>query len=115
MIRTHKDLKVYQLSRELVKLIYMNTSGFPTDETYGLRQQIRRSAVSIPSNIAEGSARKGNKELSHFLYIALGSLVELDTQIEIAIDLDYMQKSSIIDEKLIVTRKMLLNLIKAVK
>lgn len=62
MIQTHKDLKAYLLCRELVQLIYRNIQGFPADETYGLQQQIRSSAVSLPSNITGGSHGKGNKE-----------------------------------------------------
>jgi len=76
---THKDLDVWKLGIKLVQDIYMHTKSFPKEEVYGLTSQLRRSAVSIPSNIAEGYARAGNKELIQFLYIALGSPSELDT------------------------------------
>ncbi len=68
----HKDLDVWKKSMDLVELIYSLTSQFPTDEKFGLVSQMRRAAVSIPSNIAEGAARKGDKELIQFLMIAIG-------------------------------------------
>lgn len=89
-LQTHKDLKVYQLSKSLVVKIYMITSSFPKDEIYSLTQQIKRSVISIPSNISEGAARQSNKEYIHFLYIALRSAAELDTQIEIAHELGFL-------------------------
>jgi four helix bundle protein len=76
----HKDLDVWKKSMNLVVLIYDITSKFPSDERFGLTSQMRRAAVSIPSNIAEGAARKGDKEFIQFLMIALGSLSELETQ-----------------------------------
>jgi len=83
-IRNFKDLKIWQRGVELVKLIYVITNSFSVDEKYGLVSQMRRSAVSIPSNIAEGFMRRHNKEYKQFLYIALGSLAELETQIIIS-------------------------------
>lgn len=83
-MRTHKDLDVWKHSIELSKEIYLATKRYPKDERYGLTNQMRRAAVSIPSNIAEGAARSGNKEFTKFLYIAVGSASELDTQFEIA-------------------------------
>ena len=80
-LKTHKDLDVYQNSMELVTDIYHMTKFFPREEQYGLTSQIRRSAVSVPSNIAEGAARKSKPEFIQFLYIALGSLSELETQL----------------------------------
>lgn len=80
-MKTHKDLDVWKKSVDFVTIIYKETQSFPKEELYGLTSQMRRAAVSIPSNIAEGSARQGNKELVQFLYIALGSVVELDTQL----------------------------------
>ena len=117
IIKTHKDLDVWKKSVSLVTLIYENTKSFPKDELYGLTNQIRRSAVSIPSNIAEGSARKGNKEFAQFLYIGLGSLSELETQLIIATNLKYIssEKSEIIMNDLNDIRRMLVGLIKYVK
>ena len=115
--KTHKELDVWKKSVSLVTLIYEMTKGFPKDELYGLTNQIRRSAVSIPSNIAEGSARKGNKEFAQFLYIGLGSLSELETQLIIATNLKYIssEKSEIIMNDLNDIRRMLVGLIKYVK
>lgn len=69
---------------ELVDEVYRLTSGFPKDELFGLNSQMRRAAVSIPANIAEGAARNGSKEFAHFLGVAVGSMAELDTLLEIA-------------------------------
>ncbi len=74
----------------LVKKVYAVTAGFPKEEMFGLVSQMRRAAVSIPSNIAEGTAREGDKEYSHFLSIARGSLSELDTHVQIAVMLSYI-------------------------
>jgi four helix bundle protein len=76
-IRMHKDLDVWKESMRLAKDVYALTTKFPKEEMYGLTSQIRRSAVSIPSNIAEGAGRNSNKEFIQFVYISLGSLVEL--------------------------------------
>ena len=116
-MKTHKDLDVWNKSVSLVTLVYEVTKSFPKDEIYGLTNQIRRSAVSIPSNIAEGSARQGNKEFAQFLYISLGSLSELETQLIIADNLKYIPTSvsEPIMNDLIDIRKMLIGLIKYVK
>jgi four helix bundle protein len=90
-IQSHKDLKVWQEAMELVIDIYQLVKKFPDFEKYILANQMRRSSISIPSNIAEGFARQGNKELIHFLYIALGSLSELETQLEISRKLKYTE------------------------
>ena len=90
MIKSYRDLLVWQKSKNAVKEIYLLTATFPKEEMYGLTAQIRRSAVSVPSNIAEGHARKSTKEFSHFISISLGSLAELETQIEIAFDLSFI-------------------------
>src|SRR3989338_174321 len=82
-IKSYKDLIAYQKSFDLVKAIYVLTGKFPREELYGLTSQIRRSAVSIPSNIAEGYMR-GSKEYVQFLKIALGSCAELETQLAIS-------------------------------
>jgi len=78
-IKSHKDLKVWQESMSLVTQIYKISEDFPKHEVYGLSSQIRRAAISIPSNIAEGAGRKGENEFTRFLYIALGSLSEVET------------------------------------
>ena len=87
--KNYRDLEVWQLSMELAEEVYTVTSGFPSSELYGLTSQIRRSAVSIPSNTAEGSGRRG-KDYVRFVMIALGSLFELETQIELARRLNYI-------------------------
>ena len=90
--RPHRKLEVWQRSMELVKTIYELTKEFPKEEIYGLSSQMQRSAVSIPSNIAEGAARKSKAEFLHFLSIAQGSLSELDTQLEVAYMLGYIDE-----------------------
>lgn len=84
---SHKKLVVWKKSIELVNEIYTLTSGFPSTEIYGITSQLRRSAVSIPSNIAEGSARSSQTERRRYLEIGRSSLVELDTHLEIALTL----------------------------
>lgn len=91
----HKDLDVWQNSIELVSEIYELTISFPREEQFSLTSQIRRSAISIPSNISEGMARSSNLETIRFLDIARSSLVELDTQIQIAINFKYLNSSEI--------------------
>lgn len=110
-MQTHKDLDVWKLGMDLVESIYKETKSFPKEEQFGLVSQMRRAAVSIPSNIAEGAARKGNKEFVQFLYIGLGSLSELETQILIAKRLKYMQDDSMLDLVSIIGKK-LINLIR---
>ncbi len=80
----HKNLIVWQKSMELVVLVYKLTEAFPSSEIYGLTSQMKRAAISIPSNIAEGRRRRSPKEFVHFLRIAFGSASELETQIEIS-------------------------------
>jgi len=90
--RSYKDLVAWQKSMELVTGIYKATAGFPKDELFGLTSQLRRAAVSIPSNVAEGQGRLSEKEFRHFLGQARGSLMEVETQLQIAENLGYMQK-----------------------
>ena len=90
MKRAHKRLDVWRESMTLATDIYKLTELFPRSEIYGLTSQMRRAAVSVPSNIAEGAARYSDKEFSQFLNIAGGSLSELDTQVEIAANLEYL-------------------------
>ncbi len=110
-IRNHKDLEVWKKSMDLVGNIYQITESFPHKELYGLTNQIRRSAVSVPSNIAEGAARNSKKEFIQFLYIALGSLAELETQIIIASRLEYLCHLDTILEDLKFVRKLINGLI----
>jgi len=93
----HKDLVVWQKSMDAVVLVYRLTENFPKEEIYGLTSQMRRSAVSIPSNIAEGRKRGSDVEFKRFLTYAYGSAAELETQIEIALRLRYVNADSIIE------------------
>jgi four helix bundle protein len=91
MKRNHRSLKAWQQSITLVEHVYEATQTFPKQEVFGLVSQMRRAAVSVPANIAEGSARSGTKELLQFLSIAAASLSELDTHVEIASRLGYIE------------------------
>lgn len=95
----------------LAKKIYTLTNSFPKEERYGLTSQMRRSVVSIPANIAEGAARKSNKEFIQFLYISLGSLSELETQLLLSKEFNYFN-DSLIFEELDFIKKPLIGLIK---
>lgn len=111
IIKTHKDLDVWNKAMELVEKLYRITSNFPKDELFGLTSQIRRSAISIPCNIAEGAARKSKKEFIKFLYVAMGSLAELETQLLLAKKLNFINDDiSLSDIESI--RKMILGLIR---
>ena len=92
-IKTYRDLNIWNAGIALVKEIYNCTEKFPKHEIYGLVSQMRRAAISIPSNVAEGFRRYHNKEYRQFLNVALGSCAELETQIIIAMELNYIQKS----------------------
>ena len=87
---THYDLIAWQEAMNLVEAVYRDTEGFPPKEAFGLTAQIRRAAVSIPSNLAEGAARNSRKELIQFVGISCGSLAELQTQLQLAIRLGYL-------------------------
>jgi four helix bundle protein len=89
MVTSFRDLDVWRLGVELAELVYRCTARFPKSEIFGLSAQMRRAAVSIPSNIAEGRARNSSREFLHFLSISRGSLAELETQLELSIRLDY--------------------------
>jgi four helix bundle protein len=89
MVKSFRDLDVWHLGVELAETVYRVTARFPKSELLALSAQMRRAAVSIPSNIAEGRARDSTREFLHFLAISRGSLAELETQIELAIRLDY--------------------------
>ena len=111
----YKQLKVWQKAMRLVIQIYRATKNFPKHEQYGLISQMRRSVISIPSNIAEGHGRDSDKEFVRFLNIAKGSLYELDTQIEISKQLNYLntQEVSYISDLLDETSRMLTGLRKS--
>jgi len=91
--RSYRDLVVWQKGIALVKEIYRLSSKFPAEEKFGLVSQMRRAAVSVPSNIAEGQARNTTSQFIHFISTAEGSLAELDTQLVIAIELDFCTSS----------------------
>jgi four helix bundle protein len=90
----HRNLVAWQEAIKLVELIYRETANFPRQEIFGLASQLRRSAVSIPSNIAEGAGRNSTRELAHFLGIASGSKAELDTHLEISVRLGFIRADS---------------------
>jgi len=92
-VRHYKELKIWQKGMHLSKSVYQLTAGFPSDERFGLSSQMRRAAVSVPSNIAEGQARHGTREFLQFLSHASGSLAELETQVLLSIDLGYCENS----------------------
>lgn len=116
-MKTHKDLEVWKKAVQLVTQIYEVTKDFPKEESYGLISQIRRSAVSIPSNIAEGAARNSEKEFIQFLYISLGSLSELETELIISKNLGYLKdkKENTLMKQIDSIRKMLSGLIHSIK
>ena len=93
-LKNYRDLKVWKLSMDFVEAIYKALKTFPREERYGICDQIRRAAVSVPSNIAEGFGRDTPKEFAHFLSIARGSLYEVMTQLEIASRLGYLAQDS---------------------
>lgn len=117
MEKPHKKLEVWKKAVNLAVKIYKLTSNYPTEEKYGLVSQMRRSAISISSNIAEGAARRSKNEYLQFLYISRGSISELDTQIEISNLLGYIKEtdkegvSNLIEE----VDKMLQGLINSLK
>ena len=112
--RSFRDLQVWKLGKEIVVDVYQVTAAYPKEEMYGLVAQMRRAAVSIPSNIAEGFNRYHNKEYRQFLFVALGSCAELETQVEVSFDLSFMDEATYdrLLEKLDHEAKMLRNLIK---
>jgi len=94
MTQTFRDLIAWQLAKALARQVYEITRKFPSEEKFGLVVQLRRAAVSIPSNIAEGRGRGTKKDFAHFLMQARGSLYELETQIELANELQYLSQSA---------------------
>ena len=89
-MNTFREIKVWKKSMDLVTILYKSTKNFPQDELFGLTSQMRRCAVSIPSNIAEGFGRKSPNDFKRFLQISMGSLFELETQVEISKNLNYI-------------------------
>lgn len=116
-IRSHRDLIVWQKAMDLVTEVYRLTEHFPKSELYGLTSQIRRSAASIPANIAEGQGRRLAGEFLQFLGHARGSLLELDTHLEIAVRLGLLSSDlhSTLMQQLIEVRKLLNGLIRSIK
>lgn len=110
-VKSYKDLELWLVSMNFVTEVYTLTKSFPKEELYGLTSQMRRCAISIPSNIAEGAGRKGTKEFIQFLWIANGSLSEFETQIEIAQRLGYIDSIELTIEKVKHIRKMMHGLI----
>lgn len=113
-IKNFRDLEIWKLGKSLVVQVYKTTKGFPREEVFGIISQMRRAAISIPSNIAEGFNRYHNKEYRQFLFLALGSCAELETQIEISYDLSYVSNACKDDflEKIDHETRMIRNLIK---
>ncbi len=93
-MRPHKRLEVWKQAMELTKMTYRVTEGFPNDEKFGMISQLRRASVSVPANIAEGAARQSKKEFKQFLFIANGSLSEIDTLLELALQLEFLNNSN---------------------
>ena len=117
MEKPHKKLKAWQFGMDIAVDVYKTTERFPSEEKFGLTSQMRRCGVSIPSNIAEGAARKSKKEFVNFLYISLGSLSELDTQLELAKRLEIIDETTWknLDDRLIEEDKVLSGLIRSQK
>lgn len=115
-MQTHKDLLLYNKAMDLVTDIYLITKKLPKDEQYGLVSQIRRAAVSIPSNISEGAGRLSQKEFRNFLSIASGSASELETQLNICNNLNFINKTELDDliEKISVIKKLCYGLIRKI-
>ena len=113
--RPHYNLEAWKQGMHLAKLIYKWSEIFPTQEKFGLLSQIRRAAVSVPSNIAEGAARNSTKEFAYFINVSRGSLSEIETQYLLAINLDMAQSSEEIETCMELTAKLLTGLYKSQK
>jgi len=111
----HKKLDVWDKSMELAQIVYHETQSFPKSELYGLVSQMRRATVSVPSNISEGAARKSLKERKRFFEIARSSLVELDTQLELAVNLGYLRNYELLNKKINIVFAQLSNLLAKAK
>lgn len=117
LIKPHKRLEVWKKAIDLTVDVYKHSEKFPKTEIYGLTSQIRRAAVSIPSNVAEGAARQTRKEFINYLHIAQGSLSELDTQLIIANRLEYIPGGTYkeVESEIETISKMITGLIKSLK
>jgi four helix bundle protein len=114
-MKTHKDLDIWGKGLDLVTDIYKLTKNFPKEEIYGLSSQMQRAAVSYPSNVAEGAARNSKPDYIRFIYIALGSLSELETQVIISKNLGYTSDNEKLLNEIEILRKMTLNFIRHLK
>ena len=116
-MRDHTKLRAFELADEVAVLVYRVTAGFPREELYGLTSQIRRAAVSVPSNIVEGCARDSQADYLRFLYIAFGSLKELHYQLNLSKRLGFLrnQDLSLIEPKIVETEKVLNGLIRSLR
>jgi len=116
-MRDHTKLRAFELADEVAMLVYRVTAGFPKEELFGLTAQIRRAAVSVPSNIVEGCARDSGADYLRFLNIAFGSLRELHYQLNLSKRLGFLcvQDSSLIEPKVVETEKVLNGLIRALR
>lgn len=117
MVRDHTKLRAFELADEVVMLVYRVTAGFPKEELFGLTSQIRRAAVSVPSNIVEGCARDSEAEYLRFLNIVFGSLRELHYQVNLSKRLGFLpnEEPSLLDAKVVETEKVLSGLIRALR
>ena len=111
----HRKLVAWQESMKLAEMVYQVTATFPKEELYGLSAQMRRAAISVPSNIAEGAGRNSARELIQFVGIANGSLAELETQLELAIRLGYLNSESNCVEQVARVGRLLVGLRKSLK
>ena len=116
-MRDHTKLRAFELADEVAMLVYRVTAGFPKEELFGLTSQIRRAAVSVPSNIVEGCARDSKADYLRFLNIAFGSLRELHYQLNLSKRLSFLRNkdSSLLEPKVVETEKVLNGLIRALR
>jgi len=117
VVKDYRELLVWQKAMDLARSIYTITWNFPAHESYGLTSQMRRCAVSVPSNIAEGQARHKTTEFMRFIHIALGSLAELDTQVILSCDFGYINpdQRQVIEQQISELRRMISGLLRSLK
>lgn len=116
-MRDHRKLRAFEMADEVALLVYQITAGFPREEIYGLTSQIKRAAVSVPSNIVEGCARDSQADYLRFLHMAFGSLRELHYQLDLSKRLEFLRNQdwSLIEPKIVETEKVLNGLIRALR